>query len=236
MKGMKNFQKRNNNKRKNESGNVLFYILIAIVLFAALSFVVGGMMRGGNADMIGEEQAKLYAGEILDYARVVRQAVQDVRISNGCTDTEIRFVNNVTSGYGTSVRSDCDIFDPAGGDVRYAPPVDKWGVGTEWIFSGRTPVLGVGTNDGTANASDLTIVLSDVNSTVCKEINNKGGIQNPSDNPPIDVGSLDTTTKFTGAYDTASEYNAPEIDGKMYGCLQNAAQTSNIFYQVLIAR
>jgi len=235
---MKNLHPENSsyNNRQQERGSVLFYILIGVVLFAALSYTVSGMMRGGNTDMIGEEQAKLYASEILDYARVIRQAMQNVRISNGCQDTEIRFVNNVTTGYGASVRPACDIFDPAGGDARYVPPIDKWGAGTEWIFSGRTPVLGIGTNDGTPNASDLTIVLSDINLSVCKEINNKSGIQNPSDNPPIDVGSMDASTKFTGTYNTASEYNAPEINGKMYGCLQNAAQTSNIFYQVLIAR
>ena len=235
MKGMKNFQKRNNNKRKNESGNVLFYILIAIVLFAALSFVVGGMMRGGNADMIGEEQAKLFAGEILDYARVVRQAVQDVRISNGCTDTEIRFVNNVTSGYGTSVRSACDIFDPAGGDVRYAPPVDKWGAGTEWIFANNLNLAGY----GAGGTPDLIMVLSDVNLTVCNAINQKLGHSFTS--PPAETAL--STGKFTGTWAGAgAALNCDPIgncSGLLSACINalnyNGAQ-SYIFYQALIPR
>lgn len=67
---MKKFQKILNfrhqssqNYRKGERGNVLIYILIAIALFAALSYTVGNMMRGGNADMIDEENASLYAGK-----------------------------------------------------------------------------------------------------------------------------------------------------------------------------
>ena len=65
---MKNSHPENSsyNNRQKERGSVLFYILIGVVLFAALSYTVSGMMRGGDATMITEERSRLLAGEILD--------------------------------------------------------------------------------------------------------------------------------------------------------------------------
>ena len=62
--------------RENERGSVMIILFTAIVLFAALGFTVSDMMRQGSPEAIGEQQAKLYANEILDYTRAMRQAIQ----------------------------------------------------------------------------------------------------------------------------------------------------------------
>ena len=211
--------------RKNERGNVLFYILIAVVLFAALNFVVGNMMRGGNAEMVGEEQAKLYAGEILDYARVMKQAIQDMRISNECTDTEIRFVDSQTTGYGTSVRSDCDVFDPGGGDTNYVPPIERYGTATEWLYVGSNTVDGLGTA-----SPDLLIILTNLNEQICNEINNKLGIAAIID----DTDGVDYT-KFTGTY--ASTEQVDITNANPSGCMNDTTTGGGyFFFQALLPR
>ena len=65
-------------KRFSETGNVLFLILIAVILFGALSFTVAQMMRGGNAEYIGEQQLSLYADEVLDVdeERIIRRSAE----------------------------------------------------------------------------------------------------------------------------------------------------------------
>ena len=51
----------------SQSGNIIFIILIAVALFAALSFVVSQMMRGPTT--IGEEKDGVIVAEILAYAQ-----------------------------------------------------------------------------------------------------------------------------------------------------------------------
>jgi len=82
---------------KNERGNVIFLILIAIGLFAALSFSFSKGNRGSTT-IIDKEQATLIATEIINYARSIKNAVHELQI-NGCDDTEISFENGITVGY-----------------------------------------------------------------------------------------------------------------------------------------
>lgn len=227
---MKKFQKIFNSgapsskkNRSGERGNVLFYILIAVVLFAALGFTVSNMMRGGNADMIGEENAGLYAGEILDYGRIMRQAVQDMRISNGCTDAEIRFIDSSLTGYGTSVRSECDLFNPSGGDVNYTAPHESI-TASDWLFIGTNIVDGVGTN-----APDLIALLPGITQSVCNAINERTGITALGADSDIDF------TPFAGTYNGTQTLDS--ADSHTHGCLNYDNSGDNyFFYQVLISR
>ena len=65
-----------------QSGNVLFIILIAVALFAALSYAVVGSSRntGGNID---DENTHLIASEILNYVSSVETAFTRLR-ARGC--------------------------------------------------------------------------------------------------------------------------------------------------------
>lgn len=251
---MNNIQKTKNRaqNRQGERGNVLFYILIAVVLFAALNFVVGGMMRGGSADMIGEEQAKLYAGEILDYARSVRQAVQQIRISNGCLDTEIRFVDSLTTGYGTSVRAQCDVFDSQGGDVSYLAPKADWMDASfsaltgyqEYLFSSLVEGVGIGTTTGTSSSLDLFLFLPYIDLSICNAINEKLGTAHTSGNPPVENADAwhSSFPKFDGTYSTGANLRTIG-DGQgpfgSSGCREGGGSppaNSYFFYQVLLPR
>lgn len=184
-----------------ERGSAIFLILIGIVMFAALSFVVGGMLRGGNTDMIDEEKAKLYAGEILNYARAIRSATQHMKISNGCSDVEISFerppFNGSDSCYVNPNNTDnysCFVFHKDGGNITYMEPpqgstsdetalFDFTGCNTgHYFFDIRRHVKKIG-NDGPFNSetgNDILVRLQ-VNKAVCTAINKK--ISNTTDIP-----------------------------------------------------
>lgn len=109
-------------KRSFESGNALFFILIAVVMLAALSFAVMQGSRGG-AESLSAEKTRLVATEILEYADVVAKAVAQTRL-RGFEDTQISFENSAVGGYANANCTDeqCKIFSPSGGGVNYIAP------------------------------------------------------------------------------------------------------------------
>ncbi len=72
-----------------EQGNVLFLILIAVALFAALSYAVTSSMRGTGGDTKAES-VELRAAQILQYGAGLRAMTQKM-VLMGLTPETIRF-------------------------------------------------------------------------------------------------------------------------------------------------
>lgn len=232
-----------NPQYQQERGSAIFYILIAVALFGAMGFVVSGMMRGsGSAESISDERQGIYAAEIISYAQQVRDTVKDIQISTDCEVEDISFENNFVSGYEhTPVATDeCKIFTRA----AYVEPNTDWldasqsaaATYGEYVFTAATPIDGIGQDSGSGQGNDIAIVLNYVRDEICTGINDKAGITNVGNAPPIDAGTMDTTTKFTGTFAAANAIDAPETFGQPYGCVQNAGGTFNAFYYVLMGR
>ena len=96
----------------SERGNALLYILIAVALIAALSYVVSRGQRG-NTSTLTDQQARLAAQEIIDYGNDLANAVQKLRL-RGCTDTQVSFENNIVTEYtnpNAPADKSCHVFD-----------------------------------------------------------------------------------------------------------------------------
>jgi len=241
-----------------EAGSVIFYILIAIALFAALSFAVSNMMRGAPSD-IGKEKAAIYADEILDYAAGIRKAVQMIRVSNDCADTDISFANSFVAGYEhTPVADDgCKVFHGDGGGMSYVEPLaavldssfSANGNYRNLVFSGNNCVEALPDGDISTCYSDgldneeLILFYPFIKKSICLAINEKLGISNPSDDAPVDSGCAFGGAKFSGSYTETYSLGSSsgELDGKSVGCFRHNSGCAPIpnsynFYQVLIAR
>lgn len=239
-----------------EKGSALFIILIAVVLFAALAYAVARMMQGGNPDVINVEQSRLVGNEILAYAQSMRQAAQNVKISNGCGDMDISVENSTVAGYThTPVASDnCKLFHNDGGGLIYQPPVANWldvsitpapALRGQWYFPANTCVAGTGSatagcNSDSVDNEAIIAVLPYIKKQLCIQINDLLGVDNPGGNPPVETGNGWTAgnTKYTGA-----QADAEKLDqaGKMAGCFEgdaanNPAGNSYHFFKILIPR
>lgn len=118
-------------KSSAQGGNVLFLILIAVALFAALSFVVTNSSRVSRPDTISQEEARLIAGQIMQFGVALRQAYMRLKLTGGCNEDEISFVapTPVPGGGGAlTPRADftCHIFYPEGGGVPYPGRFKEW--------------------------------------------------------------------------------------------------------------
>ena len=238
--------------RQSEKGSALVWVLIAVALFAALSYTVAGMMRVGSPEMITGQKAQLYADSILDYARALRQAVQGLRI-DGCSDTDVSFTNTTVSGYAhtPAVIDGCKVFAKDGGGMVYIPPDVKWldsaessrDLYGELFFPEKACVdeIGAGGEDCQSSGldtGDLVLVLPWLNEATCKQINKSLGYGEVIDVNTTDCWDYGTNTKFTGAYSATMRWGNAGNDGRMSQCVQctGAPNSGYHFYQVLLAR
>ena len=70
---------RPNNSRISERGNVFIFILLGLVLFAALSFTVARGFRSDTTSQMTDRQAELLATEIITYGQQMERTVNRLR-------------------------------------------------------------------------------------------------------------------------------------------------------------
>lgn len=226
-----------------ESGNVAFIILLAIALFAALSFALT-QNRGGNASLMTEQQAKIVAQEIISYGNTVANAVQKMKL-NGVADTQFSFENTVFlegSSYITGPGSNpncttnaCKVFAIGGGDVT-AQKIGPKGVNLN--FAGPeagvwVPYSASHTNVG-SSSGDLFIGLAKPTLEVCRMINNILGVAGPNDAPPLFTAN---GTLFTGTYNNGAFGTPASMAGKTEYCYEITDHAGwYVYMKVLLAR
>lgn len=230
-----------------QRGNILFLILLAVVLFAALSYAVTSSMRGGGPDA-SSESAVTAASEIINYAVLLETTVQRLRLVNNCALKEISFENSIVSGFESNYpRADksCNLFDAAGGGVSWKTPDSSWFVDSatvsgytgpggqykEFTFPVTVCVHGAGTGicDNTAATKDLVVGLKYLTQSVCDAINKKLGYATISVNNAALAGNGDF---YKGDFFGSGQYAASALSNRMTACSYNN-QTGYTFYHVL---
>ena len=223
---------------KNQSGNILFMILIAIALLAALTYAMSGSMRGGGS--ITDDQLRIAVDKLLTQASDVKTGVNTI-YAQGISESEISFAHPTLEGYGT-IGSDtlAEVFHEDGGGV--SPPKISTGLndGSQIEFYGHTRAPRIGVN-GTA---DLLMVIPHVTENACRAINARMGYAEtapiPQDN---DSDSLCVYTgisnRFSGSFDSVAPN---QMDGGTpdmttlpapFGCVTCGSSEYHIFYTLL---
>lgn len=235
----------------SQHGNILFLILIAVALFAALSYAVTKSSRGGGASA-DKEKMSTDISAMLQYGSTLRAAVQRLMTSGGCTDDDLSVYSANTGTYeniNAPTDKHCHLFDPAGANLAFQKPpasVVKSGA-VEYYISGNVGVWDVGLN--TCAKTELTLYVL-VPKAMCIAINEQLGNTNPGGNPPAMTGfpGLNDWAKFGwGSLTGVSEYGcgahigngsaATELKGVSTGCLENTGSPNQyFFYDVLIGR
>lgn len=235
-----------------ESGNILIWILIAVVLFAALNFVMSQGLRSGAENISGEKTA-LVVNEMLDYSRAVESAVKAMLI-NGCklegglSFHSSKFANPAHYTMATApADKSCHIFSAKGGGITWqAPPTEVAADGgTEYVFASALDLTGVGTS-----ATDL-IMMTRVPQSVCIAINDKFGITNTGGIPPNDTNTSISVppgnSQVYGAFRVSTggfspggtkigDATSPELVGQRIGCFYSDPGGYHLYYYVLAVR
>jgi hypothetical protein len=117
----------NTDSRTSQHGNALWFILVAIVLLAALTILLN--RSGTNVDQSGDvEQQRVKASQILRWAKGIESTVEQMKL-RGISESDISFENTVTAqDYSNAAcdahkdPNDCKIFATGGGGQNYLTP------------------------------------------------------------------------------------------------------------------
>lgn len=245
-----------NSLRVKEAGNVLFLILIAVVLFAALSYAVTQSSRSGGGGADGEANL-VNSAQITQYPASVRTAI--VRMIIGGVDvTSLNF--DPPSAFDRSAADDCAsvptpcVFHPQGGgatNVTAPAAVTHSGGQGEWIFSSDYAIENIGTT-----ANDIIALLPGIGQSICDRINTELGVGNTTDTggDSDTVAPGATTLPGTGQimnYDnpgigTAADgvagfaIDGVDFSGQPFGCYDSddsaSAAGELVYFHVLVER
>jgi hypothetical protein len=223
--------------RKQESGNVFLFILIGIVLFAAITYVMSSSMSSQGTSRLSARQADLAVSEVMDFTRKLERAVNTMR-RNGISESDISFENG-----GSFVNASCNdasdqnfpacqIFNPLGAGLSMQDIPPNINDGSAWHFTGRTCIEGGSATgcdtDGVSN-EELLAVLPNLDEQVCTLINQRLNITSI----PADTGGGYSSSAFTGTYSDDSEII---LAGGPYSSACFSRLGSFHFYTLLIQR
>ncbi len=240
------------NKINGEQGSVIFFILIGVALFAALSFAVSNINRTGNAD-ITDEVAGLAASEIVQTATAYKNAVRSARIE-GCADTDISFESTYLSGYVNTNNppDNCEIFNQAANSTSYVKPQTDWldssnsgsNIYGQWFFAQGVCALDVGSGGSDCDDDsykDLIAILPFIKRDICRVIDERQDIIVKNAPPPVEAGDAwrSGNTRFTG--DFSGGDIKLERDGALSGCFEGSGGNTPPsgtyhYFQVLLSR
>jgi hypothetical protein len=237
-------------------GNVLFFILIAVALLAALTYSVTKSDRSSGG--ISSETITFAVNDIMHYANDMHGAVQNL-LTSGTDISKLSFENSNLAGYtNASAAAANKVFDPGGGAFQYIPPSTDWldtskSASTnygEWVFvkDACVPYVGSGADgaggttacnaDGLDN-EELVMLLPYVKAEICTAIDQKVGITLCS-SLPCSITAPASVNKFTGTFaDGFMIFNAGGQYNRQYeGCFVGSGATAGIYsyYKVLVER
>ena len=208
------------------------YVLIGVVLFAALSFVLMRQSEtGGGESRLSDDKAKLVADQLIAYATTTKAAVEQMRVMQNVLPTEFDFTKPDEAGFGTAPYT-AKVFHPAGGGINLFNATD------DMFASGsakRGWVAQTGTNVewSTSTASDIILSFVDVATPVCKAINQR--LYKESSVPASTVSTPVVSIHGGGDDGDFALSDCPSCNQRVSYCIKDTDGV-NVFYNLILVR
>jgi hypothetical protein len=208
-----NTQPQQSHDLTSQHGNVLFLILIAVVLFAALSYAVTQSSRTGGGDA-GRETNLIGSAEVTQYPAAIKTSIVRM-IINGISYEQLKF-NPPSDFAGLGSELTEGVFHPVGGGAAYAPAganVMSNGTPGPWYFNASFEVENIGTSSaGNPDGNDFIAFLPGIKAAICDKLNEEtNGITT------IPVASAIASTDVDVIYDDAAAETIPNENAEVIG-------------------
>jgi len=223
---------------RSQRGNILFLILLAVVLFAALSYAVTQGMRGGGKDG-GEEKAKLFATQLIQIGAALESTVLRTMMIDGTRDYGLDFSgpNSNMSPNNACLSDNCRIVQ--NGKVALITIPDWASSDTSGAAHTRRPyILAASVENIGTSAPDLLIVQYHLKASVCDAINQIVGLASSSDLTVETAMSTWYQGNLTAFPASASVIGDQEVSfrGRTTFCYRATGSSTYNFAHVILAR
>jgi len=240
---------------KSSTGNILFIILIAVALFAALFYAVSQSMRSGTGNTV-KETATINSSVLSQYTASTRASVQRMVTEN---NDILALQFNQPNNFGSLTSPSVGIFHPNGGGIIYQAGQSNLMDGAasnpsgQWVYSFNFEVDNIGTSlSSNLGGNDLIAFLIGIKRDVCLQANNRLGVITvpiPTINSNVYgsdmLTSLNTyyvddnyvfpsTENIIGA--GVSGYTDTALSGKAEGCYFESVSGNYVYYAVIAER
>lgn len=219
-------------------GNILFLILLAVVLFAALAYAVTSSMRGGGKD-VSDEKMQAMSSSIMQYGNLLANAIGRMMLVNDCKDTQISFELPSGANPNPSAPATCKVFDPEGGGMTYQTANQVLNVPNSYIFQydlyvGSSFLPHIGTTCNTGACSELLWLL-ELSNKMDREKFCAAYNKTATGSATILTGAVMGSPNFVGTY---GDYNSAGLtSGGPTACLRYHSDLTRYFiYYVLLSR
>lgn len=229
--------------RVSEAGNAMIYILIAIVLFAALTMIISRQGDNSESGSLDSERNEIAATQIIQTSMQLKQGVDQMLYSGSKADTLDFTTPDNEPAFSTGPSFVHKVFHPSGGGLVPQPlpqqalkqvsadPPARWYIGRflniEWTNSVDEDVL---------------MVAHQITEPVCRAINQKIlGDPTPLATTTNPRDLLIDDILHSGANPaTWTTVACPSCKDKIAGCLEGPSEVpgENIFsyYSIIVSR
>lgn len=236
-----------------QSGNLLFLILLAVVLFAALSYAVTSSIRGDGKNS-AKENNKLLVSQLLQNLTLMTNTITRWTMVNGWEISEIdmrgeNFGGSIGNIPGCTTNN-CNLFHPAGGGIEPNISIDYLQpTASSCSITGNEIVPSVfiaGVKGLGSDYGEVLIVYNCIDFEICDDINKALGIWNDGDayiNSASGTWNVDhlpfqSGVDFTGASYTTNQMskNDSRLIGQTTFCarLPLSSQNARLFHVLYV--
>jgi hypothetical protein len=222
----------------SEKGNVLFLILIAVTLFAALSYAVTSSTRSGSGDT-SAETLKLQYSTIQSYVSAMRSELTRM-IVGGIAAEDINFFHPEVWPFVPNPAVNVlqrNLFHPSAGGLPFQHlGIDKTSPRNSQVVA-IYEIQGIGTTTGTNSGIDVIYGIT-VSESFCNYINKRIGYNGSI--PYADMfssGYTDGSISDNGYFDEIiTGFSMPlQFEGKNEGCIYDGTY-GYFYYTTLLER
>lgn len=229
-------QKANKQNDPKQHGNALFLILIAVVLFAALTYAITQSNRGNESS--AREANAVSSSSTIQFPTATRTGITRILMA-GFGVGELLYNQPTDGNYNNNTRR--QVFHPDGGGTTWSNP-DGQAVldvsAARWVINTNagTSAEGIGTA-----ASDHIMFLTNLKGAVCQQIMNQlygqgAAIASVSQTRAAIIGTYDANNGTSNTTAIAlTTANGQGATGRAAGCFRTADNPAiNVYYQVLV--